>query len=168
MKVLSTERLELRWLEHDDSEFILELLNDRTFIENIADRNVRTTEDALKYIDKIRKNYETQGYGFFLVSDLSGQKLGICGVIHREGLSLPDVGFAFLPAHTGKGYAFESARAVLEKAALDWGMREICAIVSEKNKRSVQLLKKLGLSYRKKVRLKDDEPEVDLYLRDRL
>lgn len=168
MKILSTERLELRWLGHDDSDFILELLNDRTFIENIADRKVRTTEDALKYIDKIRQNYETQGYGFFLVSDHSGNKLGICGVIHREGLSRPDIGFAFLPAYTGKGYAFESARAVLEKATLDWGIHEISAIVSERNKRSVRLLEKLGLSYRKKIRLKEDEPEVDLYLSDRL
>lgn len=166
MKILSTERLHLRWLGHEDSDFIIQLLNDRSFIDNIADRGVRTTEDAIKYIDKIRNNYETQGYGFFLVTDHAGAKLGICGVIHREELSHPDIGFAFLPEHTGKGYAYESARAVMDKAMGEWGMSKISAIVSTHNGRSIQLLKKLGLAYNGKVRVKDEEVEHFLLDKD--
>lgn len=165
MNILSTERLHLRWLAHEDSEFIIELLNDRSFIDNIADRKVRTTEDAKKYIDKIRKNYETQGYGFFLVSDHSGNKLGICGVIHRDGLKHPDIGFAFLPGYTGKGYAYESSRALLEKATRDWAIQTISAIVTPGNQRSVHLLKKLGFSFSGKVTVTNEE--IDLYICDK-
>lgn len=164
MNILSTERLHLRWLAHEDSEFIIELLNDRSFIENIADRKVRTTEDAQKYIDKIRKNYETQGYGFFLVSDHSGNKLGICGVIHRDGLKHPDIGFAFLPGYTGRGYAYESARALMEKATRDWAIQTMSAIVTPGNQRSVHLLKKLGLVYSGRIKLTQEDDEVELYL----
>jgi RimJ/RimL family protein N-acetyltransferase len=159
MKVTVTDRLELRWLEHHDSDFIIELLNDRTFIDNIADRKVRTTEDAIRYIDKLRKSYLENGYGFFLVSDRNGNKLGICGVIKRDTLEDPDVGFAFLPRYTGQGLAFESARAVLDHLKF----KRICAIVSPHNERSKRLLEKLGLKYQGKVKPHPDEKEIDLY-----
>ncbi len=160
MRVLSTERLHLRWLEHHDSEFIIELLNDRSFIDNIADRGVRTTEDAIKYINKLRESYLKSGYGFFLVTGHDEKKLGICGIIKREELEDPDVGFAFLPAFCGKGFAFESASGVLRNFQLN----RISAIVSPHNTRSKLLLEKLGLSYRKRIRLKPEEDEVELYL----
>lgn len=164
MKVLSTERLHLRWLEHHDSEFIVELLNDRTFIDNIADRGVRTKEDAIKYIDKLRSSYVRSGYGFFLVSDHADNKLGICGIIKRDELPDPDVGFAFLPRHTGKGIAFESASAVMKKGITDWEMSRISAIVSPHNERSIRLVEKLGLTRQKRIRLKPEEDEVELFL----
>lgn len=164
MKVLSTERLHLRWLEHHDSDFIIELLNDRSFIENIADRGVRTTEDAIKYIDKLRGSYQKVGYGFFLVSDHAENKLGICGIIKREELQDPDVGFAFLPAFCGRGYAYESANAVMKKGSEEWQMKRISAIVSSHNMKSISLLKKLGLAHERRIRLKPEEDEVELYL----
>lgn len=164
MKVLSSERLHLRWLAHEDSEFILELLNDRSFIDNIADRGVRTTEDAVQYIDRLRKSYFDKGHGFFLVTDHAHNKLGICGIIHRPELQEPDVGFAFLPSFTGRGYAFESARAIMDKGISEWKMNRISAIVSPHNERSKKLLEKLGLIYQKKVRLKPEEAELDYYL----
>ncbi|MFL5785608.1 MAG: GNAT family N-acetyltransferase [Bacteriovoracaceae bacterium] len=163
MKVLSTDRLHLRWLEHQDSDFILELLNDRTFIDNIADRNVRTTEDAIKYIDKIRVNYLKNGLGFFLVTDHSQNKLGICGIIQRENLPDPDVGFAFLPRYTGQGIAYESARAIMDKGVNEWNMNKICAIISSHNERSKRLVKKLGLSYEKIVEMTPGAP-VELFV----
>jgi RimJ/RimL family protein N-acetyltransferase len=164
VKVLSTERLHLRWLEHHDSEFILQLLNDRSFIDNIADRKVRTTEEAMGYIDKLRASYLKSGHGFFLVTDHAENKLGICGIIRREELPDPDVGFAFLPAFCGKGFAYESSRAVMEKATTDWKMNRISAIVSPHNTRSRKLVEKLGLSHQKRVRLRPEDNEVDLFL----
>jgi RimJ/RimL family protein N-acetyltransferase len=164
VKVLSTERLHLRWLDHSDSEFILELLNDRTFIDNIADRKVRTTEDAEKYIDKLRKSYEEKGHGFFLVTDHSGDKLGISGIIKRDTLPDPDVGFAFLPRHTGKGIAYESAKAVMEKGVKDWGMKRISAIISPHNERSKRLVKKLGLAFERNLRLTPEDDEVEYFI----
>lgn len=164
MKILSTERIQLRWLSDDDSDFIIALLNDPAFIRNIADRGVRNTEDALKYIKKMRDNYHSQGYGFFLVESFQGEKMGIAGIIHREGLSHPDIGFAFLPQYCGKGFAYESSHALKNMAELEWGMNKILAIVSPGNTPSQKLLVKLGLRFDKLIRLTEKDDEVELFV----
>ena len=50
MKVLETDRLVLRRLDVDDATFILELLNDPSFIRFIGDKGVRSLDDAGNYI----------------------------------------------------------------------------------------------------------------------
>ena len=49
-RVVETERLLLRRLREDDAEFVLELLNEPSFLEFIGDKEVRTLGDARKYI----------------------------------------------------------------------------------------------------------------------
>ena len=45
-----TPRLRLRELHDGDAPFLLELLNDPDFIANIADRGVRSEDDARAYL----------------------------------------------------------------------------------------------------------------------
>lgn len=165
--MITTDRLLLRAPSHADWEFYLELLNDRSFIENIADRNVRTKEDAIRYIDKLLVHFTNKGYGFFLVADKTGKKLGMCGIIHRDSLPDPDIGFAFLPAHTGKGIALEAARAVMEKGMSEWGLKKISAIISPHNSKSIALVTKLGLVYDRDLRLTPGDDEVQYFIRER-
>ncbi|HAH25695.1 MAG TPA: GNAT family N-acetyltransferase, partial [Prolixibacteraceae bacterium] len=57
------------------------------------------------------------GYGNFTVTRKSDRvKIGICGLFDREGLEGIDIGFAFLPEYERKGYAFESADKLKDKA----------------------------------------------------
>lgn len=163
MKILSTERLLLRWLDETDKEFIVALLNDRSFIENIGDRGVRTEEDALKYIEKMQDIYRKQGFGFYLVETHAKEKLGISGLIHRPGLNDPDIGFAFFPRYHGKGFAWESAEAVKAMAIRDFQLKRIVAITSPGNTSSIRLIEKLGLRFEKNILLPHDTKEVALY-----
>ena len=48
--ILETERLSLRRLSLDDAGFVIDLLNDPSFIQNIGDRGVRAVPDAHRYI----------------------------------------------------------------------------------------------------------------------
>ena len=67
LKVIETERLALRRLTIDDSEFILELLNDPDWLRFIGDRGVRTLDDARSYISKsLVAMYERFGFGLYL------------------------------------------------------------------------------------------------------
>jgi ribosomal-protein-alanine N-acetyltransferase len=50
VNILGTERLFLRHLRADDADFILELLNEPAFLQNIGDRGVRIIADACRYI----------------------------------------------------------------------------------------------------------------------
>ena len=49
MNDLNTERLTIRQFELTDAEFVLQLLNDESFLRFIGDKGVRTLEDACDY-----------------------------------------------------------------------------------------------------------------------
>jgi RimJ/RimL family protein N-acetyltransferase len=56
-----------------------------------------------------------------------------------------DVGFAFLPEAWGKGYARESAAAVLAHARDVLGLRRVPAIPSPDNQASIRVLERVGM-----------------------
>ena len=114
MTVLETERLVLRRLCSDDAEFILELLNQPSFLRYIGDKGVRNAEDAVQYIQTgPQASYERFGFGLYLVElKETGVSIGMCGLLKRDSLPDVDVGFAFLSDYWLQGYAFESAAAV--------------------------------------------------------
>jgi [ribosomal protein S5]-alanine N-acetyltransferase len=163
--VLETERLVLRRLELADSEFILELLNDPSFLRFIGDKGVRTRDDAQEYIRSgPMASYERFGFGLFLAARREdGVALGICGLLKRESLPDVDVGFAFLPRYWSNGYAFESASAVLSYGKKTFGLTRIVAITSPDNTASIRVLERLGMSFESMIRLEGDGPEVRLF-----
>ena len=165
MKILETERLLLRQLTSDDAEFILELVNDPSFIQNIGDRNVRTLDDACSYIlNGPVASYDRNGFGLYLVAlKETGESIGMCGLIRRDGLDDVDIGYALLPKFWSKGYAVEAARAVKGYAKSEIGLNRIVAIVDPANQGSIRVLEKIGLHYEKMVRLSADDIDLKLF-----
>jgi RimJ/RimL family protein N-acetyltransferase len=165
MIVLETDRLVLRRLSTHDADFILRLLNEPSFLRYIGDRGVRTLDDARAYITKgPMDSYDRHGFGLFLVSRKEdGIPIGMCGLLRRDTLRNVDVGFAFLPAFWGNGYAFESASAVLAYGREVLRLGRIVAITSPDNEGSIRVLTKLGMRFEGMVRLTDSEPEVRLF-----
>src|SRR5512133_2195823 len=99
MNILETERLILRKLTTDDAPFILDLLNQPSFIQYIGDRGVRTLDYARQYIlNGPIASYERHGFVLYLalLKD-SETPIGMCGLVKRDALADVDVGFAFLP-----------------------------------------------------------------------
>ena len=165
MKVLETERLVLRWLTPADAPFILELLNDPGWLRFIGDRGVRTVEDARSYLLKGPiAMVERLGFGLYLTERKSDNvPMGICGLIKRDGLEDIDIGFAFLPAYTGKGYAVEAAIATMAYGKSTFGLKRIVGITSRDNVSSIKLLEKIGLKFERMVRMHKDDEEVMLF-----
>jgi [ribosomal protein S5]-alanine N-acetyltransferase len=165
VKVLETDRLILRRLTVEDSSFILELLNDPSWLRFIGDKGVRTIEDARNYILKGPiAMYERMGFGLYL-TELKDNKasLGLCGLIKRDALDDVDIGFAFLEEFRGKGYAYEAASAVMTYGRTVLGLDRIVAITSAGNHHSARLLEKLGLRFEKMIKLSDTGEEVELF-----
>ena len=165
MKILETDRLVLRHLTTDDAAFIIELLNEPSFIQNIGNRNIRTNEDARSYIlNGPIESYDKKGFGLFMVElKDSSTPIGMCGLLKRDNLPDVDIGFAFLPKYRMKGYAFESASAVLKYAKNTYGMKRILGIVNPDNTASIRLLEKLGLKFERMVKMPQDDFEIKLY-----
>lgn len=148
MKIADTARLVLRTAEPGDAPFYLALLNDPGFITHIADRNVRTVEAARQaLLDGPMAMQAALGHSMYVVElKDGGTPIGMSGLIQRDALPGPDIGYAFLAAYCGQGYAFEAASAVLRHAhAL--GIPRIMAITAPDNIASIGLLEKCGLRY---------------------
>lgn len=161
MAVIETPRLVLREQTPDDAAFVLALTNDPDWLRYIGDRGVRTLDDARAYIDRAVEAYRRLGFGLWLVELRDGGvPVGLCGLIRRDGLEDVDVGFAFLPAYRGRGYASEAAAAVLDYGWRVVGLRRIVAIVSPDNAASVRVLERLGFSFDRTVRLSDDDASL--------
>lgn len=154
-----TERLDLRELGLDDADFMLELLNDEDFIRNIGDRKVRTLDEARQYIAAgSMPSYRQHGFGFWCVVHRDTyQRMGICGLARREELDAVDIGYAFLPAWRGKGFALEASSAVMDVARQRFGLTRVVAITSLDNPASARLLERIGLTFEKRIHLHDEE-----------
>jgi RimJ/RimL family protein N-acetyltransferase len=165
LPVLETPRLVFRRLDDDDAPFIVALLNDPDWLRFIGDRGVRTPDDARAYLLRgPLAAYARVGFGLWRVErKADGVPMGICGLVDRDGLDDVDVGFAFLPAFRGHGYAFEAASATLVHARDVLGLPRVVAIVSPDNARSVALLEKLGLHFERMTTLPGDDEAVCVY-----
>ncbi len=165
MIVLETERLILRRLTTGDAEFVLELLNEPSFLQYIGDRGVRNLEEAREYIvNRLVTSYERNGFGLYLVELKESRiPIGISGLVKRDALPDADIGFAFLPAYWSKGYAVESAAAVMNYARDVLGLTRIVAITSLDNEGSAKLLGKIGLRFERVIKLSEDAEEVKLF-----
>lgn len=146
--IKETDRLILREIDSaTDAEFIFELLNTPKFLKFIGDRGVRSIPDAAEFIDtKYRQSYLENGFGLYTMERKSDRTaIGMCGLVKRESLAGPDIGFALLPDFEGKGYGFEAAAATMDHARA-LGLSELFAITTPDNVGSVALLGKLGFT----------------------
>ncbi len=195
MKILETERLILREIVESDDEFMLNLLNQPSFIKYIGDRNVQDLEQARDFIEsRYRKSYADHGFGLYAVelkrefdtlaharvsafddeqdskqkisnpeSQIPNQVIGICGFVRRDTLPDADIGFAFLPQFEGKGYALESAKAVMKYGAEKLNLKRVLAITTQNNESSGRLLEKLGFKFEGLITQPHDTAELKMF-----
>lgn len=162
---IETERLVLRRLTLDDAEFILGLLNEPSFLQYIGDKGVRTLDDARDYLLKGPiATYEKHGFGLYLVLLKAGQiPIGMCGLLKRDTLPDVDIGFSYLPQFWGKGYALESALAVLDEGKCVFGLERIVGLVKPGNQGSIRVLQKLGMKFEKMITIAEIGAEDKLF-----
>ena len=152
---METERLVLREFTPADAAFVLRLLNDPGFLRHIGDKQVRTLDDAVAYLERgPMASYRAHGFGLWLVADrVALVPLGMCGLLRREVLDDVDLGYAFLPEHQGRGYASEAGRAAVDFGFGTKQLARILAIVRPGNEASMRVLEKLGMGERGVVQL---------------
>lgn len=148
-RVLTTERLGLDRFTLDDATFALELLNEPAFLRFIGDKRVRTLDDARAYLENgPLASYRRNGHGLLCVRLLESRApIGMCGLLRRDAVPDPDIGFAFLPAYQGRGYALEASQAVLDHGRGALNFSRIVAYTAVDNERSIRLLERLGLAF---------------------
>lgn len=160
--ILNTDRLSLAPIKANDHAFILELLNSRGWIEFIGDRHVHSKEDALAFIEKVKK---TPMFTYWVVKLKTDRtSVGIISFLKRDYLEHFDMGFSFLPQYQGRGYAYEAAKAVLNRLKKDPGHAIILASTLPANKKSIGLLIKLGFRFDRTLQV--DQETLNIYIHD--
>jgi RimJ/RimL family protein N-acetyltransferase len=161
---ITTERLIIRELVESDSAFVFELMNTEQWKHNIGERNIHELKDAENYIVNIyQKSYLQNDFGLYaLIQKDNHEAIGICGILKRDTLQHPDIGFALLPRFFGQNYAFEAAQACLMYAKDTLQIPIIQAIVLPENLPSVRLLEKLGLKAIDNI-INDNNEKLVLY-----
>jgi [ribosomal protein S5]-alanine N-acetyltransferase len=156
---VATDRLLINPLTPDDDLFIFRLVNADAWIRFIGNRNIASQSGANAYIQKILDN-KNISYHVVKLKE-SQEKIGIITFIKRDYLEHHDIGFAFLPEFSGKGYAYEATNAVLHKLLLNQDFPHIFAVTMPENLASFKLLKKLGLDFEKEITVENQQ--VHLY-----
>ncbi len=163
--ILSTNRLTLRLFTPADAPFILELLNQPSWIRNIGDRGVRTEADAVGYIENgPMESYHRHGFGLWCVERTADRTpVGMCGVLQRDYLDSPDIGFAYLERYQGQGYGMEAAEATLAYARGSLHLDRMAAVVSPENAGSIRILRRLGMRYVEPILMPGATEPIALY-----
>jgi [ribosomal protein S5]-alanine N-acetyltransferase len=149
-----TERLCLDLLSIEDHDFIMALVNTKGWLNFIGDRNVHSTEEAIAYIHKIMS---TRDLFYWVVKVKDGNTpVGIISFIKRSYLESFDIGFAFLPEFSGKGYAYEAAKTILSMVSRHPEYYPVLATTVPQNEKSIRLLAKLGLHFKKEIEVEEE------------
>jgi len=163
--VFETERLRLRHVDAQDAAFVLELVNEPSWLRFVGDRGVHNLDDARAFIDNgPRKMYAQHGFGLFVVErKTDAVPMGLCGLIRRDTLPDVDIGFAFLPRFWGQGYAYEAAAATLMYARDVQRLDRVVAIAKPDNESSDKLLRRIGLQLEGTIRLAGSDEDLNYY-----
>ena len=166
--IAETKRLLISKVDINDAAFFLELMNTPQWLKYIGDRNIGSLEDAKNYIKKSHLvSYKTLGYGFYkLILKDNNKTIGTCGLVKRDNLDFPDIGFAMLPKYQGQGFGLEASSEILQLAKERFNINTVYAITLPTNKNSIKLIEKLGLDFEKKVKPFDDDEELLLFAKD--
>lgn len=67
---------------------------------------------------------------------------------------VPDIGYSMLPEESGKGYASEAGRGLIEYARRELGIQGVFGFCGRDDSRSRRVLEKIGLEFRGERRLR--------------
>ncbi len=146
MDLLFTQRLFLEPLLVTDADPILALRSDPR-VNQYLDRTPMTTkEEAVAFVEKIRKGYRAAGVKYWAIrQEKNGDLLGtVCLWNFSEDQLSAELGYELHPDFQGKGYMRETIREVIRYAFENLGIRKLSAFTHKQNNPSIRVLVENG------------------------
>ncbi len=145
--LIETERLKLRKFLPKDSLGFFNLNNDPKVLEFTGDSPFTSKNQALKFIENY-DHYQKFGFGrWSVILKETDEFIGFSGLKFTQELDEIDLGFRFFREHWNKGFATEPSLAVLEFAFLELKLKRVVARAMFKNKSSIRVIEKIGMSF---------------------
>jgi len=145
---LETERLRMRLFTSDDVQITYELGTDPEIIRYAENEPLKDMQEARQRLEGgPLADYEKYGYGRFAVEYKgTGKVIGFCGIKYIEEIGLPEVGYRYLTEYWGRGIGTEAARACVDFARDDLGLKKLVALIIPENQASIRIAEKLGMT----------------------
>ncbi|MBN2336273.1 GNAT family N-acetyltransferase [Candidatus Bathyarchaeota archaeon] len=143
--LLTTERLALRPMTEDDIGFIYELFGRHETNEYSSYGDVGSLEEAKRLYEAFMAPGHEDRFRVAIVLRETGEPigtLGLHGFSGRDGRA--ELGYDLLREHWGRGYMTEAARELVRYGFAEMGLNRIEATIDPENKRSVNLIERLG------------------------
>ena len=159
--ILNTSRLYLREFSNEDAIHFYLLNNDPEVIKYTGDPPFSSVKEAEEFIENYTA-YKDFGYGRWAVclkeNDIF---IGFCGLKFHPEENITEVGFRFFKKQWNKGFATESAKAVIAYGFNKLNLNKVYAHVQTDNFASQRVIEKCGLHFVKNI--KHDEMPAKLY-----
>jgi [ribosomal protein S5]-alanine N-acetyltransferase len=148
MKNIVTARLTLRPISLADVDAVHELWIDPDVRRYLWDNLVIPRERAEQMVRAMIAGAERNGRGMWLIHEQGADEpCGFCGFIPRDEPDHAQLIYGLAPSAWGRGYATESARAVMEYGFATLGLPKIAAAADVPNTASARVLERLGMRF---------------------
>jgi [ribosomal protein S5]-alanine N-acetyltransferase len=148
MQIIVTARLTLRSLSIDDVDCVHAMWTDAAVRRHLWDNVVVPRERAEEMVRAVVASFEASGRGMWLIFEKgSHTPCGFCGFLPPKDDERTELIYGLLPSAWGRGYATESARAVIAHAFQTLGVGTIFASCDAPNAASVRVLERLGMRF---------------------
>ena len=154
MKIIAeTERLILRELEYTDEKDLFEMDSDPEVHLYIENNPVKVISEITKVIEMLKKQYQENGIARWAVVDKqTNECIGWSGLKYfnvalNNHNNFYELGYRFKRKHWGKGFATESAIAILNYGFKNLKVDSVFAITDPNNSNSKKVLTKLGFDF---------------------
>ncbi|HEX2265188.1 MAG TPA: GNAT family N-acetyltransferase [Solirubrobacterales bacterium] len=155
---LETERLVGEPASEEHRDFVVALFGDPEVARWIwpegrkgpGRAGPRTPAQAEQLLQRFIADWDSCGFGWWFLRERASGRLVGDVVLQRaevEGEQVVEVGWTMMPAHWGRGYATEAARAALAHGFGPAGLDEVVAFTLPHNIASRRVMEKLGMSY---------------------
>ena len=161
INTMQTERLYFREFTMDDAPLLMDLNSDPDVIQYTGDKFITDVEEYKTILKEIIiPQYKNKIGRWAVYLKASDEFRGWCGLEYIAEANELDLGYRFFKKHWGKGYATESAKAVIDYGVNVLQLKNIVARAAKANTASINVIKKLGFVYLKEVMCAHDPAEV--------
>lgn len=143
---METERLLLKNISRDDSDFILKQFSDENVNEFLFDAEpMKSLAEADDLIDFYAQPEPRRQHRWIIIDKETKTKIGTCGFhcLDKKEKCV-DIGYDLQKAYWGKGIMTEAANAILNAYIPKLGIEQVFAHIAVENERSIRLAEKLG------------------------
>lgn len=143
---IQTERLVLRPLDDADTDDLHRISNEPLVRRYLWDDEPVSRATIEEVIAQSVQSFSEDGLGLFGVRLQGSEELvGFCGFVLLEGMEEIELGYELEPDLWGRGIATEAARACLQYAFEEAGLRRVIAGADAPNVASLRVIEKLGM-----------------------